>query len=287
MTCNPTCASSTAPNGSPTRIGGGGGGEGDARNITITGNTLLGVTDNAGGQWPPALGPPPQTACRDNNYCHDDCAHFNSGLVNLVVTDNVMYNCFAQGIFIEDDEGDGVVNGVTVINNYVGGGNSGIGAVLNATPDTGARGAWVFAFNTSALSIGMTRLGTGPGFSLRVVGNYGIYAFHDDSGNNVGCNWTPQNGTYTQDYNVWYTSALGNDQACGPHDVFSSQTSLDVVDPNDWAQNDLGTNYDLAPGSPAADLVPASICDSYITTDIHNTPRPTTNPCDAGAFEAG
>lgn len=286
MTCNPTCLTSTTPNGSPTLINAGGGGEGMAQNITFTGNTLLGITDNAGGQWPAALGPPPQNACSDNNVCHDDCAHFNSPLTNLVVTDNTMYNCWAQGIFIEDDEGTGVVNGVTIENNYVGGGNSGIGALLNAKPDTGAQGRWIFAFNTSQQGVGMSREGTGPGFSLTVVGNYGVYAFHDDNGNNIGCNWAPQNGSYMQQYNTWYTSTFGNNQACNATEVLSPQTGLDVVNPNDWTQNDLGTNYDLVTGSPAVGVVPASVCQQYVSTDIHGKPRPTTGFCDAGAFQS-
>jgi hypothetical protein len=288
-TCDPTCSTATAPNASPTLIGGGGGGEGDAQNITFTGNTLLGVTDNASGTvWPAALGPPPQHACSNNNYCHDDCAHFNSGLINLVVINNVMYNCYAQGIFIEDDEGDHILNGVTIVNNYVGGGNAGIGALLNAAPDAGAQGAWIFAFNTSELGVGMSRVGTGPGFSLTVIGNYGIYGFHDDGGNSVGCAWVPANGTFTIDYNAWYTSNSGNSAPCGSHDVSTSQTNLNVVDPRAWPSNDLNTNFDLnGTGTIANRVVPASVCSTYVMTDIHGKPRPTAYACDAGADQTG
>jgi hypothetical protein len=287
MTCNPTCASSTTPNASPTLIGGGGGGEGDARNITITGNTLYGVTDDANGEWSTAaLGPAPQNACTNNNYCHDDCVHLNSGLVNLVVTDNAMYNCHAQGIFIEDDEGDGIVNGVTIENNYVDSPSAAIGALLNPAPDTGAQGTWIFAFNTTNSQIGMSRTGTGPGFSLWVIGNYGDYGFHDDNGNNTGCGWTPQNGSLTMNDNAWYGTGPGGNTPCGANDV-STGSALGVVDANDWGQNDLGTNFDLSGNSIASDLVPTAVCRNYVTADIHGNPRPSTGSCDAGAFEAG
>jgi hypothetical protein len=281
-TCEPTCGSSTTPNGSPTLIIAGGGQEGDARNITITGNTLYGVTDNAGGEWSTsALGPPPQNACTNNDYCHDDCAHFNSGLVNLVVTDNAMYNCYAQGIFIEDDEGDGIVNGVTIENNYVDSPSAAIGALLNAAPDTGAQGTWIFAFNTTSSGIGMSRTGTGPGFSLAVIGNYGNHSFQDDGGNDMGCGWKPQNGTLTIDYNAWHGAGPGS-RRCGANDA-SPGSALRVVDAGDWGQNDLGTNFDLSGTSIAIDRVPAQVCRSYVTADIHGNPRPTTGSCDAGA----
>jgi hypothetical protein len=252
------------------------------------GETRCGVADAATscpqGLWPTsALGAPPQSNC--NTSCHGDAVH-DMGDNNTAYINNVFYDAQAQGIFLEAAHGP--ISNMTLVGNMV---DSLAACGICAASGT-SYGHWVIAFNTTDAGIGFQEIPDGagvlwqPGFSADIVGNIGPQGNKGTNTDPNGCSDT----TYLHySYNLWVNGGGSNFAPCGTGDVVPGWTALSqiVVNSGDWNSSppDNSTNYDLRAATAAANLVPAVTCNSYTTSDLHATPRPSSGFCDAGAYQ--
>jgi len=256
--------------GSPTEIGvGNRDGYAVSDHIVIENNQLLGETYMGSTDWPASLGPPPQPDCTDTDACHADAIHITGG-TNFTITGNKIYNSRAQSLFFEPIHGE--LGGTNLIaNNYLDTLNVKCSVCINGGGD-GVNGTWNFAFNTGNSGLGFDGGGS-YNATATFVGNYA---------SNSGCSNYSGLALFFL-YNVWTNGA------CGATD-YAGSPALVVAHLGDWGSNppDNGVNYDLAAGAPAIGFVPAAICTSYVSADLHGQTRP--NPahvsvCDAGADE--
>jgi hypothetical protein len=260
-------------------------------NLTVTNSVFQGETRLGTMYWPTSVyGPPPQSDCTDTNACHSDCVHM-TGIDGFTFAHNIMYNCQTQALFLENQNGGYSRNG-TVVDNYLGslgscsfcaGGSTG---QVNTT-----RGTWLVAFNTGNAGIGFHGPSTiQAGTSITFVGNYGPLGNSGDDTNPDGCGFAPAGTTVAYQYNVWTNDGGATNSPCGTGDTVTPM--LTVAHVGNWNARppDNGTNYDLNGThgtNPADDRVPAALCTTITTRDVHGNVRPSAGGafCDAGANE--